>query len=215
MTSTRRSFLSQGSSALVALACAPSVITRRDDHDIVIRGGMVYDGSGAEGRVHDIAVDDGRITAIAGRILERGRDEIDARGQAVALGFIDIHSHADSSLADDWRAESVIRQGITTIVAGADGGSRATGADDRSFAELFATWNRLKPGCNVASMVGLGTLRGAVIGSDDRPAIPGLCQLPTAHRSTTQRERSTSERSHSRCLPSRRASCGNHPGCSP
>ena len=170
MTSTRRSFLSQGSSALIALACAPAVITRRDDHDIVVRGGTAFDGSGAEGRELDIAVNEGRITAMAGRIRDRGRAEIDARGLAVAPGFIDVHSHADSSLAEDWRAESVIRQGITTIVAGADGGSRATGAEDRSFTELFATWDRLKPGCNVASMVGLGTVRGAVIGNDDRPA---------------------------------------------
>ena len=170
MTSTRRSFLSRSSSALLALACAPAVITRREDHDIVIRGGTVFDGTGADGRTLDLGIRDGRIAGMAPRIEARGRTEIDARGLAVAPGFIDIHSHADSSLAEDWRAESVIRQGITTIIAGADGGSRATGAEDRSFAELFAVWDRLRPGCNVASMVGLGAVRGAVIGNADRPA---------------------------------------------
>src|SRR5690606_41704858 len=63
-------------------------------------------------------------------------EEIDARGLAVSPGFVDIHSHADGSLDDDPRAESAVRQGITTIVAGQDGGSRANGADDRSFTEL-------------------------------------------------------------------------------
>ena len=170
MPTTRRTFLSRGGSALLAVACAPAVIARRDDHDLVIRGGTVLDGTGAEGRIMDVALRGGRIAAMAPGIRERGVDEIDARGLAVAPGFIDIHSHADSSLSEDWRAESVIRQGITTIVAGADGGSRASGAEGRSFAELFATIDRLKPGCNVASMVGLGTVRGAVVGNTDRPA---------------------------------------------
>ena len=167
---TRRRFIGQGTSAFLAIACAPAAITRRDDYDIVVRDGIVFDGSGTEGQLVDIGIRGGRIAAIAPRIRERGREEIVARGSVVAPGFIDIHSHADSSLAEDWRAESVIRQGITTIVAGADGGSRATGAADRSFAELFATWDGLKPGCNVASMVGLGAVRGAVIGDTDRPA---------------------------------------------
>ena len=170
MTPTRRNFLSRSSSALLALACAPSIVTRRDDHDIVIRGGTVFDGTGTDGRTLDVGLRDGRIVAMTSHMQERGREEIDARGLAVAPGFIDIHSHAESSLGEDWRAESVIRQGITTIVAGADGGSRATGAEDGSFAELFAAWDRMKPGCNVASMVGLGAVRGAVIGNADRPA---------------------------------------------
>src|SRR5687768_6961234 len=170
MSPNRRAFIARTSSALVALACAPAVVTRRDDHDIVIRGGEVFDGVAPDGRTLDVGIRDGRIVAMAPRIAERGREEIDARGSVVAPGFIDIHSHADSSLTDDWRAESVVRQGITTIVAGADGGSRATGADDRSFAELFAAWDLAKPGCNVASMVGLGAVRGAVVGNADRPA---------------------------------------------
>jgi N-acyl-D-amino-acid deacylase len=180
MTPNRRSFLSRSSSALLAIACAPAIVTRRDEHDIVIRGGTVFDGSGAEGRLLDVGIQDGRLAGMAPRIQQRGREEIDARGLCVAPGFIDIHSHADSSLTDDWRAESVIRQGITTIVAGADGGSRATGAEDRSFAELFATWDRLKPGCNVASMVGLGAVRGAVIGNADRPATANEISRMTA-----------------------------------
>lgn len=146
------------------------MMLRRADYDIVIRGGMVFDGRGREGRELDVAIAGGRIVAIMRGIPRHGRDEIDARGLVVSPGFVDIHSHADSSLAADPRGESVIRQGITTIVAGADGSSQATGAPDRTFTALFASLDRLHPGPNVASMVGLGSVRGAVVGDTDRPA---------------------------------------------
>ena len=112
------------------------------------------------------------ITAVGPRLSTTGREEIDARGLAVTPGFIDIHSHGDGNLTEDPRAESVIRQGITTIIAGADGGSRATGAPDKPFASYFNSLDALRPGPNVASMVGLGSVRGAVIGADDRKATP-------------------------------------------
>ena len=132
---------------------------------------MLFDGTGARGIERDLAISNGRIAAIGTR-LAHGAEEIDARGLAVAPGFIDMHSHGDGSLADDPRAESVIRQGITTIITGQDGGSRATGAPDRTFTAHFAAIDGLHPAVNVASMVGLGTLRGAVIGAGDRPATP-------------------------------------------
>jgi len=154
------------------MACAPAVIGRRNGHDIVVRGGTVFDGTGSEGRELDLALANGRIAAIAPRIAERGREEIDARGLAVAPGFVDIHSHGDGTLAEDPRAESVIRQGITTIVVGVDGSSRATGAAEKSFSALFDSIDGWHPSPNVASMVGLGSVRGAVIGDKDRPAAP-------------------------------------------
>lgn len=180
MTHSRRTFIARGTSGLLALACAPSLVPTRDEPDIIIRGGTVFDGTGADARVLDLALRGDRITAMAPRIRERGREEIDARGLVVAPGFVDIHSHADSTLHEDWRAESVIRQGITTIVVGADGSSRASGGPDSSFADLLATFGRLKPGCNVASMVGLGSVRGAVIGNTDRPATPAELDRMTA-----------------------------------
>jgi len=170
MTATRRSFISTSGTALLAVAGGPGFLTLRSQYDIVLRGGTVFDGTGAEGRELDLAIAAGRIAAVDRRIAARGREEIDARGLAVAPGFVDIHSHADSMLTDDPRAESVIRQGITTIVAGADGSSRATGAEGKSFTDLFAALDRLHPGPNVASMVGLGAVRAAVIGEADRVA---------------------------------------------
>lgn len=174
---SRREFLTIAGGALATAACAPAghavpaVHAARADHDLVIRQGMVHDGSGGAGRVADVAITGDRIAAI-GPGLGRGREEIDARGLVVAPGFVDIHSHGDGALAEDPRGESAIRQGITTIVGGADGSSRASGAPDRGFAAYFAAIDALRPGPNVASMVGLGTVRGAVVGAVDRPATP-------------------------------------------
>jgi N-acyl-D-amino-acid deacylase len=175
MPSTRRSFLvATGAIATGVLGAKRfPAIRRAAKHELVVRGGTVVDGTGAAGRVADIALDGDRITQVAAAIADRGREELDARGLIVAPGFIDIHSHGDGDLAADPRAESVIRQGITTIVVGADGTSRATGAADRSFAALFAGWDKAGPGVNVASMVGLGTVRGAVVGGADRRATTG------------------------------------------
>ncbi len=154
----RRSFLAVSGTALLGVASL-----RRADHDLVIRGGTVFDGTGADGREMDVAIAGDRIVEIGPRIAARGREEIDAKGLAVAPGFVDIHSHGDGNLAADPRAESVIRQGITTIVVGADGSSHV--ADG-----YFEGLDRLHAGVNVASMIGLGSVRGAVVGDKDRPA---------------------------------------------
>jgi N-acyl-D-amino-acid deacylase len=166
---TRRTFIATGGAALLGIAGAPAIFARRHAFDLVLRGGMVFDGTGAPATEADVGISAGRIAEIGPR-LGRGAEEIDARDLAVAPGFVDIHSHADGSLDDDPRAESAIRQGITTVVGGQDGGSSATGADDRSFTALFAGIDALRPGVNVAAMVGFGTVRGAVVGEDDRPA---------------------------------------------
>ena len=165
----RRSFLAVTGTALLSVAGGPH-LRRRADHDLVVRNGTLFDGTGARGRELDLAISAGRIADIGPRLAARGREEIDARGLAVAPGFIDIHSHGDGNLTEDPRAESVVRQGVTTIVVGADGSSRATASLDNSFAAYFTGLDRLHPGPNVASMVGLGSLRAAVVGESDRPA---------------------------------------------
>ena len=178
---TRRDFLRTTSSA-AALLGAPALMLRATaDADIIIRNGTVFDGTGSPGRELDVLIAGGLIAGVARRTRQRGAVEIDARGMAVAPGFIDIHSHGDGTLWDDPRAESLVRQGITTIVVGQDGSSRAPRAtgegreDDAqrqfaTFAELWSALDRLAPAVNVASMVGLGTVRDVVIGGDDRPA---------------------------------------------
>jgi N-acyl-D-amino-acid deacylase len=184
MTISRRSFVVSAGASLAMLAGAPRIVLPwRRRYALVIRGGTVYDGTGAPGIEADVAIENGRIAAIGKNLRDEGAIEIDARGMAVAPGFIDIHSHGDGSLWTDPRAESIVRQGVTTIVVGQDGSSRspAGGSEDASdgdshrfssFGQLWDSLQTLKPSVNVASMVGLGTIRGIVIGNVNRPATP-------------------------------------------
>jgi N-acyl-D-amino-acid deacylase len=112
----RRTFLAASGIALAGVG--PFLHLRRGRHDLVLRGGTVFDGLGNPGTEADVAISGDRIAAIGARLAERGSEEIDVRGLAVAPGFIDIHSHADGNLQADPRAESVIRQGITTSISG-------------------------------------------------------------------------------------------------
>jgi N-acyl-D-amino-acid deacylase len=169
MAITRRGFLEAGSAALAATLPWQSTQARR--YDLVVRGGTVFDGTGAAGRTLDIGVRGGRIVALARRLSGSAADELDVTGLAVAPGFIDIHSHGDGNLTGDPRAESVIRQGVTTIVVGQDGSSRVPNRSGQtSFAPLFQRFEALPVAVNVATMVGLGTVRRVVVGEDDRPA---------------------------------------------
>lgn len=86
--------------------------------DILIRGGTVYDGSGAPGRIADVAVDQGRILAVEAGLNVHASRVIDATGLAVAPGFIDIKTHSDFTLPINPRAESKLRQGVTTEIIG-------------------------------------------------------------------------------------------------
>ena len=133
---------------------APSLLLRsRATADIIVRNGTVFDGLGAPGKELDVVISGGRIIAVVRESTDKGTIEIDARGLAVAPGFIDIHSHGDGSLWSDPRAESLVRQGITTIVVGQDGSSRAPRAtgdgreDDsrRQFATLRAALGGARP----------------------------------------------------------------------
>ncbi|HZT64193.1 MAG TPA: amidohydrolase family protein [Acidimicrobiales bacterium] len=86
------------------------------DGDIVLSGGTVVDGTGAPGRRADVAVADGRITAIGENLS--GRRQLDASGQVVSPGFIDIHTHYDAQVFwDPWLTPSS-HHGVTTVVAG-------------------------------------------------------------------------------------------------
>src|SRR6266550_5416200 len=99
-------------SLLLLSACATA--TR---HDIVIRNGTLYDGSGRDGFRGDLAIDGDRITAV-GSVSGSGRTEIDAHGLAVAPGFINVMSQSTESLIADGRGMSEILQGVTTEILG-------------------------------------------------------------------------------------------------
>jgi N-acyl-D-aspartate/D-glutamate deacylase len=156
---------------LLAACSAPAA------YDLVIRGGIVVDGTGAPRYEADVAVAGDRIVRV-GRVEGRGAREIDARGLAVAPGFIDLHSHSDFLLLEDGRAQSKIRQGVTTEVLG-EGSSAgpARGKFPKRLAdpdEIGGTWPTLgryfealeKSGIsvNVASYVGQGNVWRCVMG---------------------------------------------------
>ena len=86
-------------------------------HDIVIRGGLIYDGLGGMPYEADLAIDSGTITAI-GKIAASGKEEIDARGQIVTPGFVDVHTHYDGQVTWDPYLQPSTFHGVTTAVMG-------------------------------------------------------------------------------------------------
>jgi N-acyl-D-aspartate/D-glutamate deacylase len=87
------------------------------DYDLVVRGGVVYDGQGGEGFEADVAVKDGRVAAV-GEVSGSGAEEIDARGKIVAPGFVDIHTHYDGQATWENRMQPSSWHGVTTVVMG-------------------------------------------------------------------------------------------------
>ncbi len=174
----RRTFVTSLGVAGAALVGAPALLgARRPAYDVVLRGGVIIDGTGRPRFSGDVAVSGDRIARVARRIREQGRREIDCRGHVVAPGFVDIHSHGDGGMFVDPMMESVVRQGVTSIIVGADGSSRApnSAADLEALPTIGAVLagiEVLRPAVNVGTCVGLGTVREVVIGEDDRPATP-------------------------------------------
>lgn len=153
--------------------------------DMLIRGAEVIDGSGAPGRMANVSVCDGRISAITTE-EPLARRVINAAGLVVAPGFIDIHTHSDFTLPLNPRAESKIRQGVTTEVLGNCGFSVAPALPGRvemlrdylaasapwlEFRETtFAEYMRSFPATSVNTIMQVGhhTLRLMAMGTEDR-----------------------------------------------
>ena len=85
--------------------------------DIVIRGGSIADGLGGELFEADVAVSDGRIVEV-GKILAKGKEEIDARGKLVTPGFVDVHTHYDGQVTWSQDITPSSQNGVTTAVMG-------------------------------------------------------------------------------------------------
>ncbi|MGH9662289.1 MAG: D-aminoacylase, partial [Bryobacteraceae bacterium] len=105
------------STAFLLFSCA-----RLAGYDVLITGGRIVDGTGNSWFSANIGIDGDRIVYV-GTAAPASRLTLRADGMVVAPGFIDIHSHSRDHLFDRPEAENVLRQGVTTIVEGNDGGS--------------------------------------------------------------------------------------------
>ena len=164
------------------------VKTSREQYDLLITGGSIFDGSGNPGIDGDVAIKRDMIVKIEKHIDKRtARQVIDASGYAVTPGFIDPHSHTDFELLVNPKAESKIRQGITTEIGGNCGFSLFPPSDvNRSYlkkkydiamdwkdvTEFFELLTRRGIALNYGSLIGHSDLRGNVMGSADRPPTP-------------------------------------------
>ena len=123
------------------------------DFDLLIRGGTIVDGTGNPAFVGDLGIKGGRIAAmgrLAGRTAARS---IDASGLTVAPGFIDIHNHSDTTIVLDGDAQSMVRQGVTSMIFG-EGGSAAPSARWKDFRAYFAQLMQQGISTNIGSYVG-------------------------------------------------------------
>lgn len=126
----------------------------------LIVNARVIDGTGAPARDAAVRIEGGRIAAI-GKLTRRGGEQlVDAHGEVLSPGFIDTHSHHDLALFDMPDALPVTTQGVTTIIAGQDGGSALPVSD------LFDHIRKTPVAVNVATYVGHNTIREKVLGED-------------------------------------------------
>ena len=149
--------------------------------DIIIRGGLIADGTGAPLRRADVAVKNGLISAIGDLSALSAAKELDASGLIVAPGFIDAHAHSDTSFLKDDSCASKLYQGVTTEITGQCGSSPFPALPERlspdepwkcasfaDFVQKFEAENH-RMATNQAMLVGHGSLRAGVMGYEDRP----------------------------------------------
>ncbi len=141
------------------LGLAQVVAAQTPRADILIRNGRLYDGTGNAWIIGDVAVRAGRIEAV-GRLPADYPAEtvLDARGLAVAPGFIDVHTHIEDDELRQPTADNFIYDGVTTVITGNCGSSRL---DLRRY---FQVIDSARISVNVASLIGHGNVRKAVLG---------------------------------------------------
>jgi N-acyl-D-amino-acid deacylase len=168
--------------------------------DLVVADALIVDGTGAPQRRGSVAVSGDRVADVldAGSGEPSAKTRIDGAGRVVAPGFVDVHSHSDITPFVEPTMDSMLRQGVTTLVVGNCGGSAypiegaiehaaMTGADPNalsldwsSFGEYLTRIDDSRPALNVASLVGHGTLREHVLGAEQR-------RSPTDHEIRSMR----------------------------
>ena len=160
--------------------------------DLIVRSGTIVDGTGAPPVTADIGISGGVLQEIGDLSSVTAADEIDATGLVVTPGIIDVHSHADLTLAIDGRAESALTQGVTTVLVGNCGHgctplrdrpeyasaifgyNRSIPLDWQSTGEYLEKLRQARPGINVGTLVPLGNLRLTAMEDPERPASDGI-----------------------------------------
>jgi N-acyl-D-amino-acid deacylase len=152
--------------ALWATATAPLSAQQAGPYDLILRNGRIVDGTGNPWFRGDVAIRDGVIAAVGRAVDGFAHREIDVAGQVISPGFVDVHSHGDRLILEVPTAENYVREGVTTIVTGPDGSSALP------LGPWLDSVSAAPTTINVASMVGQGSIRAAVVGMEDRPATP-------------------------------------------
>jgi N-acyl-D-aspartate/D-glutamate deacylase len=163
--------------------------------DLAIRGARILDGSGAPAFDGDLAVRGERIEAVGSLAAGAARREIDARGLALAPGFVDAHTHDDGALLAHPGMEFKLSQGVTSVVVGncgfsaapllpgrapppASAGLLGAGADWTDLRGYLAAVERARPALNAIALVGHNHLRAQVVGTQDRaPSAAELAEM--------------------------------------
>lgn len=156
--------------------------------DLLIRGGTLYDGTGAPGRRADVGLRGGLVAEVGDLSAAETRETLDATARCVSPGFVDAHSHSDAYLLVEPSAPSKIFQGITTEVVGNCGASAAPRhgparmPSDWQDKPLPGRWSsvdeyrrlleQVRPAPNVVMLVGHNNVRASVMGYEDRAPTP-------------------------------------------
>ena len=151
--------------AVLALSSAPVCLGQAADaplYHLVLENGTIYDGRGGEPYRADVGIVGDRIAAIGDLQDARAAERLDVSGLAVTPGFVDIHSHAVRGVFRHPLAENYVRQGVTTVIEGPDGGSPLPIGDFLARIDLHP------PAINFGLTVGHGTIRNQVMGNEDR-----------------------------------------------
>jgi len=150
----------------ILLGITDSQNAQRPEYDLLLRNGRIVDGSGSAWYRGDVAIRGDSIVKIAASISDPAARVIDVEGQVIAPGFIDIHTHARGGIFQVPTAENYVRQGVTTLIEGPDGSSPVP------LKPFFERLESLQKSVNIASFIGQGAVRAAVIGNANRKPTP-------------------------------------------
>lgn len=177
----RRDFLQKTAGGFAIAATHPlTALASNPSFDLVIRGGTLFDGTGTPGVRHDLGIKGARIAAIGNLSEATARRVINATNRIVCPGFIDMHTHSDSTLLQDGLAKSAVRQGATTHVVGNCGSSptpvgtpvETHGHRITTYGDYLQALKQSGTTINICGLVGHNSIRRAVMGDQNRKPTP-------------------------------------------